>query len=159
MAGVAKQIIGSFEDIGKDIVRETAKVPADVVGKALESLGTSSQKGQKGNPMTGTQPAGGKQQEGALGQLAETNDTKVRRSIAREALAQLAGNPGKQKEPTVQERLEKEKQEKNEKEAKTAAVAQKMAPLAQGSSKAKRGNLYGIKQKASSEMSKNARQD
>ena len=47
MAGVAKQIIGSFEDIGKDIVREAAQVPKDVIGKAIESLGTSTQKSQK----------------------------------------------------------------------------------------------------------------
>lgn len=27
-----RQIIGSFEDIGKDIVRETARIPADIAG-------------------------------------------------------------------------------------------------------------------------------
>jgi len=155
MAGVAKQIIGSFEDIGKDIVREAAKVPADVVGKALESLGTSS---QKGNSLASAKSTSGKPQEGALGQLEQTKDQRVRQQIAREALAQLAG-PQKQKEPTVQERLEKEKQEKNEKEAKQGSIAQKMAPLAPVSTKAKRGNLYGMKQKTSSEMSKNTRQD
>ena len=157
--GVAKQIIGSFEDIGKDIAREAVKVPTDIVGKALESLGTSSQKGQKGNSV-GQSPLGGaKQPEGALGELAQAKDQKARQAIARETLAQLAGNQKKQKEPTIQERLEKEKQEKNEKETKQAAVAQKMAPVSTGSSKPKRGNLYGIKQKTSSEMSKNARQD
>jgi hypothetical protein len=145
MAGVAKQIIGSFEDIGKDIIREAAKVPTDIAGKALESLGTSSQKGQKGNPSPQGKVEEPKQPEKAL--------------PPREWLAELAGSGKKQKEPTVQERLEKEKQDKNEKETKQAGVAQKMAPMATGSSKPKRGNLYGIKQKSSSEMSKNVRQD
>ena len=52
MVGVVKQIIGSFEEIGKDVVREVAKAPTDIAGKALESLGTSSgQKGQTPAPL------------------------------------------------------------------------------------------------------------
>jgi len=145
MAGVAKQIIGSFEDIGKDIVRETGKVPTEIIGKALESLGTSSQKGQKGNSTPQGKVEEPKQPEKTL--------------PPRQWLAELAGNAKKPNEPTVQERLEKEKQEKNEKETKQAGVAQKMAPIVTGSSKPKRGNLYGIKQKSSSEISKNVRQD
>ena len=86
MAGVAKQIIGSFEDIGKDIAHEVAKVPVDIAGKALESLGTSSQKGQKGNQMNPTGDAT-KKPEGALAQLDQTTDQKIKQSIAREALA------------------------------------------------------------------------
>lgn len=159
MAGVAKQIIGSFEDIGKDVIREAAKVPADIAGKALESLGTSSQKGQKGNSVAAAQATGVKQSEGALGQLDQTTDKKARAAIAREALSQIAGNPQKQKEPTVQERLEKEREEKNEKEGKQATVAQKMAPISTGSSKPRRGNLYGVKQKSTSIENKGSRQD
>lgn len=159
MAGVAKQIIGSFEDIGKDIARETAKVPTDVAGRALESLGTASQKGQKGN-QAAAQSAGGpkKNEGGALGQLDQTKDQKAKQAIAREALSQLAGR-SKQKEPTVQERLEKEKQEKNEKEQQKAAAAQNMAPIAPVSSKPAPGNLYGIKQKQRTTEAKGFRQD
>lgn len=135
MAGVAKQIIGSFEDIGKDVAREAAKVPTDIAGKALESLGTSTQKPQK------------------------SPNTPRTQSSPRAWLAELAGKTKPQKEPTVQERLEKERQEKNEKETKQAAVAQKMAPLPYMSQKPKPGNLYGIPQKSSSEKSKNVRQD
>ncbi len=141
MTGTVKQIIGSFEDIGKDIVREAAKVPTDIAGKALESLGTKSN-----NP---------KQTQKQQNNLNEPSKPVP----PREWLAELAGKNKKQPESTVQERLEKEKQEKNEKEQKQAAVVQKMAPIVTGSSKPKRGNLYGIKQKSSSEMSKNTRQD
>jgi hypothetical protein len=158
MAGTVKQIIGSFEDIGKDIVREAVQAPKDIVGKALESLGTSSQKGQKGNTITpGTTVT--KQQEGALGDLDQVKDQQARQAIAREALAQIAGHSAKNKVPSVQEIHEKEKREKEEHEAKQSGTAQKMAPLVTGSSKPKRGNLYGVKQKSSSEMSKNVRQD
>lgn len=142
---VAKQIIGSFEDIGKDIARETAKVPADVVGKALESLGTSSQKGQKGTPVPSKKPEETKQPEKPL--------------PPRQWLAELAGSAKKHKEPTVQEKLEKEKQEKNKKEAQQVGVAQKMAPLAPVPTKPKRGDLYGIKQKRTATENKNVRQD
>jgi hypothetical protein len=145
MAGVGKQIIGSFEDIGKDIIRETVQAPTDIAGKALESLGTASQKGQRGNPVPQVKPETGKPPE--------------RQISARQWLAQLAGKSKKPQEPTVQERLEKEKQEENEKEAKQTAVAQKMAPLPPMSQKPKPGNLYGIPQKSSSEKSKNVRQD
>jgi hypothetical protein len=141
MAGVAKQIIGSFEDIGKDITRETVKVPGDVVGKALESLGTSSQKPQKGNAM----PAPAKEPE--------------RPVLPRQWLAELAVKSKKPQEPTVQERLEEDKQKKNEKETKQAVVAQKMAPLPYMSQKAKSGDLYGVKQKKTQVEIKNARQD
>jgi len=146
MAGVAKQIIGSFEDIGKDIARETIQVPKDIIGKGIESLGASSQKGQQGSPVpqAGTEAA------------AKPPEQPV---PPREWLAELAGKNKARQEPTVVERLEKEKQERNEKESKQAVIAQKMAPIVSGSSKPKRGNLYGIKQKSSSEMSKNVRQD
>jgi hypothetical protein len=155
MAGVAKQIIGSFEDIGKDIAHEVAKVPVDIAGKALESLGTSSQKGQKGNQMNPTGDAT-KKPEGALAQLDQTTDQKIKQSIAREALAQLAGNQ-KQKEPTVQERLAQEEAQK--KEALKKQQSTQMTPLAAVSSKPKRGNLYGAKQKKTAIENKAARQD
>lgn len=141
MAGVAKQIIGSFEDIGKDIARETGKVPGEVIGKALESLGTNTQ-----TPQTTPKPQ-------------KPMNEEKKPIPPRAWLAELAGTAKKQEEPTVQERLEKEKQEKNEKETKQAAVAQKMAPLPYMSQKPKPGNLYGIPQKSSSEKSKNVRQD
>ncbi|MCX6792047.1 MAG: hypothetical protein NT149_03350 [Candidatus Gottesmanbacteria bacterium] len=141
MSGVVKQIIGSFEDIGKDVVREAAKVPTDIAGKALESLGTNTQ----------TSKTTLKPQKPVI---------EEKKPIPpREWLAQLAGTGKKQQESTVQERLEKEKQEKNEKESKQATVAQRMAPLPAMSQKPKPGNLYGIPQKSSSEKSKNVRQD
>lgn len=142
MANVAKQIIGSFEDIGKDVVREAGKVPGDVVGKALESLGTSSQKGQKGNPLPSGKPDTAKQPEKPV--------------PARQWLEELAGTAKKQKEPTVQERQEKDKQEKNEKEKKQMAKAAQMAPIQEVSTKPRRGNLWAG---PPTERHKNIRQD
>ena len=144
MAGVVKQIIGSFEDIGKDIAREAVKVPTDIAGKALESLGTNPKKPKSPQPAS---PAGGSPQP------------EKKPLPPRAWLAELAGKTKKQKEPSVQERLEKEKLEKNEKEQKQVATAQQMAPLPKMSQKPKPGNLYGIAQKTSSEKSKNVRQD
>ena len=59
--GIASQIIGSFEDIGEKVVSEVAKVPADIAGKALESLGASSGKKRKGPGLAGS----AKQKSGA----------------------------------------------------------------------------------------------
>jgi hypothetical protein len=149
MAGVIKQVIDSFEDIGKDVVQEVAKVPTEIAGKALESLGASSQKPKQ----QGNQTA---QPQGALQQIEQTSDQKIKRAIARDALAQLAGNQ-KQKEPTVQERIAQEEAAK--KEALKKQQATQMAPLAAVSSKPKRGNLYAKKQKSTAVENKASRQD
>ena len=154
MAGVAKQIIGSFEDIGKDIVREVAKVPKDIAGKALESLGTAGAKQQ------GLQAASPKAPEpqGALKELDQTNDKKVKEAIARSALVQLAGKK-KQKEPSVWERIQQETEQKKQLSAQQQVQAAQ-AQLQTVSAKRPRGDLYGMKaKKASAEMSRNVRQD
>jgi len=53
MAGnnIFGQIGESFEQIGKDVVRETVQAPKDIVGKAMESLGAGGgKKSQKAQP-------------------------------------------------------------------------------------------------------------
>jgi len=132
MANVAKQIIGSFEDIGKDVARETAKLPFEMLGMGKKSKSQTSPNSQQPLP------------------------AEASAKVGREWLAELAGK-NKQHEPTVQERFEREKQEKQEKEVKKNMVEQKMAPLPKLTTKAKRGNLFGSQQ--SSEKSKNSRAD
>ena len=129
-------MIGAFTDelgdLGKQIVRETVKVPKDIAGKALESLGTSG--GQKQKQQTVATPPD-----------------------ARAALAEIAGIKPKQKEPTVWEKIQAEAEQKKElgKQQQTAAQA-----LPAVKSKRPRGDLYGMKaKKAGSEVGKNVRQD
>ncbi len=151
--GIARQIIGSFEDIGKDVLKQTAQVPKDIVGKALESLGTSgsNKQGQQAQP-TSTKP-----QEGALGQLEQTKDEKTKKAIARSALEQLAGKP-QQKEPSVWEKIQQEMEQKKEQQKQQSRQAGQQ--LKSGKGKRPRGDLYGLKaKKASAEMSRNVRQD
>jgi len=130
-------MIGAFTDelgdLGKQIVRETVKVPKDIAGKALESLGTSG--GQKQKQQTAT-----------------TTD-------ARSALAEIAGIKPKQKEPTVWEKIQAEAEQKKElgKQQQQQAAAQALPAV---KSKRPRGDLYGMKaKKAGSEVGKNVRQD
>lgn len=150
-------IIGSFEDIGKDVAREVTKAPVDIAGKVLESLtGGSSVKGQK-QATTGAGNEGTKKPDGALGAMEETNDKKVKKAIARAALEQLAGHAQKEM-PSIFEEKQKEEQQKkqvDQEQAKKAAFAE----MPKMSSKKRRGDLYGIKGKSSTEMSKNVRQD
>lgn len=171
MKGVVKHIIGSFEDIGKDVARETGKVPTDIAGKALESFGgASGQQGQAapkapGIPEIlggvvsggGTPGAAPQKPEGALGQMETEKSVKVKQEIARAALAQLAGKP-KAAEPSVHERLEAETEQRREARAKQAEETRKMEiPVL--STKPKRGERRGKRSKTNAETQKNVRQD
>ena len=138
MPNPVRQIIGSFEDIGKDVLKQTAQVPKDIVGKALESLGTTTtkQQGQQ-NPKAQQEP--------------------LDKAIARAALEQLAA-PAKPKELSVWEIIQQESAEKKEQQQKQAAQSAQQIPQAKG--KRPRGDLYGLKAKKNpAEMSRNVRQD
>jgi hypothetical protein len=157
MPGLPNTIIGSFEDIGKSIVTETAKIPKDIAGKALESLGASS-KGQPTNP----QPEPTKDQEtkpkDSWDDIDGQKDTRVKKTIAREALAALAARR-KPQEPSVWERLQKEdEQKKMEQRKATAAASMTTLPVIKG--KRPVGDLYGIKAKRQgSEIGKNVKSE
>lgn len=136
-------MLGAFTDelgdLGKNIVREAVAVPKDVAGTALESLGVSS--GQKSSG-AGSRSAG-----------------QLNKTVAREALAQLAGGKPKQKEPTAWEKIQAEAEQKKElaKQQQKQASTQQLPAI---QSKRKRGDLYGMKaKKAGSEVGKNVRQD
>lgn len=142
MPNPVRQIIGSFEDIGKDVLKQTAQVPQDIVGKAIENLGTSSS--PKTQPIVKAQD----KQDGAL---------VTTKAIARAALEQLAAPP-KQKEPTVWEKMQQETEQR--KEQQKQQVQQQAQALPQAKGKRPRGDLYGLKAKrAAAEMSRNVRQD
>ena len=147
--GVAKQIIGSFEDIGKDIIREAASVPKDIAGKALESLGTSSgQKTQK--PVT----------NGPWYQFDALPDKDIKKKMARNALqALLARLASKPKEPTVWEKIQQETEQKKQLQQQQQVQAN-ASQLTKTASKRPRGDLYGVGvKKLGSEVGKNVRQD
>ncbi len=154
---IHRQIIGSFEDIGKDIVREAVKVPKDIAGKALESLGTSGGKTQ--GAQTPQARTADKPKEGPLAELDQAKDTKLKEAIARRALEELSGVKPKQKEPSVWERIQMEVEQKKQQQARqTVVAAQSALPMAK--SKRPRGDLYGMKAKKNpAEMSRNVRQD
>ena len=144
-------IVGSFTDelgdLGKNIVREAVAVPKDVVGTALESLGVSG--GQKQKTQTTAIPDVTKKEPG---------EQKIKASVARVALAQLAGGKPKQKEPTVWEKIQEEAQQKKELGKQQQQAAAQALPAAK--SKRPRGDLYGMKaKKAGGEVGKNVRQD
>jgi len=151
---ITKQIIGSFSDIGSEVIKEAASVPKDIAGSALESLGAV------GNPKQSTkQPAIPQEQknvEGALGDLEKTTEVNVKQAIARKALEELSGTK-QQKEPSVYEKQHMEEQQKKEFMEKQAKQA-KEEQLPTIKTKRKRGDLWGLEGKKS-EQSKNVRQD
>ncbi len=159
MANLPRQIIGSFEDLGKQIGSEVVKAPAEIAGKALESLGATS-KGLKGqtttSPMKPSELSNGKPTP--LDEFTTAKDAKTKEATAHRALEYLASR-GKKTEPTVRERLDREAAEKNKKEEKKLAAAAAFQPLVSPKGKRRRGDLYGISGKASWEKSRNVRPD
>lgn len=159
MANLPRQIIGSFEDLGKQIGSEVVKTPAEIAGKALESLGASA-KGVKGQMTTSpTKPSelsNGKPTP--LDEFTQAKDVRTKEMIAHRALEYLASR-GKKTEPSVRERLDREAAEKNKKEEKKLAAIAAFQPLQSPRGKRRRGDLYGISGKASWERKTQVRQD
>ena len=88
--------------------------------------------------------------------MEETKYRQMKKAIARAALQQLA-DPVK-KEPTDFEKKTKEEAEKKEMEKKQKEQAA-IQELPKMSTKKRRGDLYGIQGRVSSEKSRNVRQD
>lgn len=155
--GIPGQVFEQIGEIGKQVVQEAAKVPADITGKAIESLGASS--GKKPQGQSGTQGSAARPTEGAVGELETAKDEQTKKAIARAALSEIAGVKPKEKEPSVWERLQMEEKQKAE-QAKKQQEVQARQQMPAGSSKRRRGDLYGMKaKKAGSEMSKNVKQE
>lgn len=143
--GVPGQIISELGQIVKDVGKQTAKVPGEIAGKALESLGTTSKK-----------PAG---TGVAWEQIGVEKDRKVKQALARKALEELAsGKVMKPREPSIWERLQMEAEEKkNTQHQQQAAAAASQLP--QTGSRRPTGDLYGVKAKKTTAENKNVRQD
>lgn len=150
------QLSEELAEIGKQVARESAKVPKDIAGKAMESLGVSSgtKQGQT-QVSTLSQPS----EIGPLQELAESKDESAKRSIARSALEQIAGiYKKKEKEPTAWERIQMETEQK--KQLTVLQQAQVTASqLPQITPKRPRGDFWGVKAKQTSAERKGARQD
>jgi hypothetical protein len=158
MPKVASQIIGSFENIGKDVIREATKLPKDIVGSALESLSPATPKGQKQQTvLTGTSEKIGNTND-QWDSIDKVGDTKIKQAVAREALTALLSRKAK-KEPSIWDRIQSDEKQKIEREKQQAALTAKSSlPVITG--KRPKGDLYGMKaKKNSAEMSRNVRQD
>jgi hypothetical protein len=155
-SGYRPPIIDSFEDIGKDIARETVNVPKDIAGKIIESLGGGSS-GKKQKTQTVPIVGEGQKQDGPLGTFNATKDEQTKRVIARAALEQLAGKHQTEAPDSIHEQQQKEEVMKKEQQKQVAKVQSMELPRM--TSKKRRGDLYGVKGKQSTELSKNVRQD
>ena len=98
------QIIGELGEIGKKVGGEVAKIPKDIAGAAMESIGSGGTK-QGQTPLVAAQPGG---EATAWESIDAEKSQRVKRSIARKALEELAGHRLKRKEPSIWERLQRE---------------------------------------------------
>lgn len=139
------QIISELGQIAKDVGKQTAQIPKDIAGKALESLGTSSGKKATTAPQNDWEKIHGEK------------DVKIKRSMARKALEALLKHEPK-REPSIWERLQMEQEQKKNMMSQQRG-ASPMQPLVMPSSKRPRGDLYGAKAKKTATENRNVRQD
>ncbi len=148
------QIIGELGEIGKKVGGEVAKIPKDIAGKAMESLGSGGSN-KMGANMTVTPSSEGKTSDSMWDKIGLEKDKKIKRSIARKALEDLVSKSTQKREPSIWERLQMEQEQK-----KAQMAQQKGAtPLTMPTSKRARGDLYGAKAKKTATENKNVRQD
>jgi len=154
---VGGQIISELGSIAKDVGKQTAQIPKDIAGKALESLGASGTKNPKGKTVVSNAPASGDKPATAWEQIDAESDRAVKRHIARAALEELTKGSLRKKEPSIWERLQQENEQKKEMQKQQVAAAAQSLPIA--TSKRPRGDLYGTKAKQTATENRNVRQD
>jgi len=140
-----KQVVGSLGDLGHEIISETAKVPAEMLGMTIEQSGTSQKSSSQQTPTAG---------EKALTSVTNNPNQETRRSMARAALQEFVGS-SKAKEPDEWEKKKKELLDKAtaKKERKKQERSQALPQL---STKRRQGQKYGIHEKTT-EASKNVK--
>lgn len=150
-------VIGELGELGKKIGGEVAKVPGDIIGQALESVGSGSG-GKKVQGQKVVQTSDGGAAKSAWDQIDAESDKKIKRQMARRALEDLIGGAGrKQKEPSIWERLQMEADQKKKEDTNQKATAAQQLPMSV--SKRPRGDLYGKKAKQTATENRNVRQD
>lgn len=157
---LGSQIAGELGNIAKDVGKQVAQIPKDIVGKALESMGASGSAKQGGAKFTvqSTSPDGSGKPS-AWEQIGSEKDTNIKRQIARKALEELAGgNVKKQREPSIWERLQQEQEQKKQQHAQQQAQASSQS-IPMPTSKKSRGDLYGKKAKSTAMENKAVKQD
>src|SRR5436190_19471349 len=106
---LGSQIISELGEIGKKVGGEVAKIPKDVAGSAMESLGAVSAGGKVVAPLVSAQPSG---EKSAWEKIDSETNKKIKRSFARKALQELINGGLKRKEPSIWERLMSEQDQK-----------------------------------------------
>jgi hypothetical protein len=155
MANPRLPILGSFEDIGEEVAQNITKLPGDILGKALESVGVSSGSGSTKQP---AKPNATQQDGSNWQQIDKTQNQEVKKTIARNALEELLKNVP-QTELTEYEKKKKEEEEKA-KAQKEQQKQQDLASLPKMTAKRARGDLHGMKAKkggGGNELSKNVK--
>lgn len=159
IGGMPGQIISELGQIAKDVGKQTAQIPKDIAGKALESLGASGTKTPGGTVKVQTNSPD-MAPKTAWDKIAVEKDQKVKQAIARRALEELAGGQiQKKREPSIWERLQAEQEQKKQMMSQQTGPGGMSAPLQKSSSKRPVGDLYGAKAKKTATENRNIRQD
>jgi hypothetical protein len=157
---VGGQIISELGEIGKKVGSEAVKIPKDIAGVALESIGASGSNKQGSAKIFSSAATGeaAKNPETAWEKISIEKDTNIRRQMARKALEELTkGMAARPKEPSVWERLQMEQEQKKKETIMQNVQAAQTLPMP--ASKRPKGDLYGTKAKQTATENRNVRQD
>lgn len=155
MTAARPPILGSFEDIGEEIKQEVTKLPGDILGQALESVGLNmggKKQGQKANTPSAVQDP-----NSAWQQIDQQKDEQTKKEIARAALAELTQPKHQAQEPSEYDKRIQEEEQKKQIEAEKKKQAQPVALPSSGQRKVP-GIKSAVKAKTT-EIGKNTRQD
>ncbi len=156
---LGSQIAGEIGQIAKDVGKQVAQIPKDIVGSALESMGMSSGKKPQASKFTvQSNSPDGSGKPSAWEQFGQEKDANIKRQIARKALEELSGGSvKKQREPSIWERLQQEQEQKKQQQGQQQAASAQSLPMP--TSKRAKGDLYGKKAKSTAMENKSLRQD
>lgn len=151
-------ILGSFEDIGEQVVRTTVQLPKDIGQTAMESLGVSASTATSGKSQQPASSSSVDKPKDAWDVIDDVGDKRVKEAIARAALDQFRSRGGgAPKKDMWQEQQEEEAEKKRRKQE---AQARDRQTLSAPTSKRSRGDLFGIKaKKFGGEVGKNVKSD
>jgi hypothetical protein len=149
--GIAKGVGESLGNLGKQIITDVAKMPAQIVGLD-ETMGSGGGKSQKGQTNQKPKMGVGQNSEPDINRMAQEDEIKKQQELqqARRLLSQISGQPVNS-EPTVYEQIQRENAQKKE-DLKNRQQAENMQ-LKQVSTRPRRGNLMG--KQTGSETKKN----
>ena len=157
--GARPPILGSFEDIGEQIVNQVKQLPKDVGQAALESVGMNVGGGKQGGKTTTSTPQALTTEGSPLQQMEQAQSEKEKKELAHSALQWLSGSGEKPKEKSIWEKMQEEDAQKEQAKKQQQAAQANSLPMPKGKSKQGAMGRVNKSKQQGNEMKINMKQD